>query len=139
MAAGALQAAFLRGLNVADINSEAIRVGRLRWHVQIGTRTQVASGDAELVDEFTILAKVWAEIEPVGAQTFLAGTQTDTPFTHRIFMRWLDWVDQTHVVIRNSKRPDSSTRLELFRVRRVGELAGRKRFLMIEAEQEMRR
>ena len=81
---------------------------------------------------------VHADIQPIGAQTFYLGMQTDRPITHRIRIRWRDNIDQVHAVIRWTQRTDSTTRMEVFRVRRVAELLGRKRFLSLECQQESR-
>ena len=88
------------------------------------------------IDETIIGVTVHADVQAVGGLTFWGAEQTDTPITHRIFMRWHDYLDQTKVVVRDTLRPDSTTRREIFRVRRMKELGGRKRFVMIEAELE---
>jgi len=62
----------------------------------------------------------------------------DTPITHRIVIRWLDWIDTTHVILRNTTRPNGSVRSEIFRIRRMKEIDGRQRFLELECEQESR-
>jgi len=131
--------------------SEAVEIGRLRWPVYLATRQQAAQVAGTGIDEtFRDLQRVMADVQPVGALTFWgvadsaggpAGgngglMQTDAPFTHRIFVRWLDSLDQTQVVFRATQRRDGSTRTERFRVRRIKELGGRKRFVLIEAQLE---
>lgn len=82
---------------------------------------------------------VHADIQPIAPMTFVAGQQTDRPITHRIIIRWLDWLDQTWVIIRRTTRPDDQTkRQEVYRVRRVAEIEGRKRFLELLVELEGR-
>lgn len=70
--------------------------------------------------------------------TFLTGQQTDRPITHRVMIRWLDWLDERYVIIRRSLRPDQSARDEVFRIRKIGEVEGRKRFMELLVEQESR-
>lgn len=113
-------------------------IGSLRWPVVIAARRNEPLDAGGLNDEFVDVLKVQADIRPLGPMTFRLGVQTDTPATHRIWIRWLDWVDTNHVIIRRTKRPDGTTRSELFRIRRYSEYEGRKRFLEIEAEQEER-
>ena len=61
----------------------------------------------------------------------------DTPVTHLIRLRWADYVETTNVIMRTTTRPtDGTLRTELYRVRRVKELAGRKRFIELECELE---
>ena len=82
--------------------------------------------------------RVNASIKPVGPMTFYGAAQVDTPVTHKIAMRWLDWIDTRHVIIRETLRLDGTTRREIFRIRRVMESDGRKRFIEMECEQEKR-
>ena len=117
----------------------AVRIGSLRWQVVIAARAQYPDPDSpgiieSLADEQTVRA----DIQPIGAMTFYAAEQVDTPLTHRIVIRWLDWVDATHVVFRVTKRPDGSNMIERFRVRRVMPLDGRQRFLRMDCELEQR-
>jgi head-tail adaptor len=113
-------------------------IGSLRWPVTVLTRKQIPSGTATIT-EFPVDAyQTHADVQPIGAMTFYAGQQTDRPITHRITMRWLDWIDETHAIIRNTTRLDGTIRTETFRIRRVKEVDGRKRLIEIEAELEMR-
>lgn len=137
-----------------------VDIGRLRWRVTLAERVQTpqiapgpttatligtgitetlaGSDDLEAVGvpENTVGITVHADVQAVGGLTFWGAEQTDTPITHRIFMRWHDYLGQTKVVVRDTLRPDGTTRREIFRVRRIKELGGRKRFVMIEAELE---
>lgn len=112
-------------------------IGRdLRWRVDVVQRSQTPDGVSGVTETNTVVATVWVGIEAVGAVTFWAGQQVDTPITHRITLRWLDYLDNTHAIVRATTTPDGSTRTEVFRVRRVREIEGRKRFALIEAELE---
>ncbi|NPD67295.1 hypothetical protein HN018_06870 [Lichenicola cladoniae] len=120
--------------------AEGVEIGRLRWRVLLATREQYAqmNGGAGIDEVLEDLQPVQADVQPVGAMTFwgLAGEQVDGPITHRIFIRWVDYLDNKQVVIRRSKRRDGTARTELFRVRRVREITGRKRFVILEVELE---
>lgn len=109
----------------------------MRWLVTLATRYQAPAADGAGIEE-TVAERVvvYADIQAVGAITLWDAQQTDTPITHRIFMRWHDYLDQTKVVLRSSTRPGGKVRTEVFRVRRIKELGGRKRFVLIEAEME---
>jgi head-tail adaptor len=114
-----------------------VAIGRLRWPVRIATRQQVADpNSAGILEILTKIVPLHADIQPIGALTFYAGVQVDTPVTHRITLRWLDWVDTSCVVFRLTIRADGSNRIERFRVRRLAEVAGRKRFIQLDVELE---
>ena len=91
--------------------------------------------------------EVWADVQPIGPMTFWGSMQTETPVTHRITLRWVGYIDNTWVVIRTSAPPTQQPapqtdqgygqqRLEVFRVRRVLEIDGRKRFTGLDCELE---
>jgi len=113
-----------------------VPIGRLRWRVTIATRAQAPAPDGGIAETYTRLQTVRADVQPIGALTFWGAQQTDTPVTHRIALRWLDGIDNTQAILRDTIRADQSVRTEVFRIRRVQELNGRKRFLAIEAELE---
>lgn len=116
-----------------------VRIGQLRWPVTIATRTQVPDPFGPgLKDVLDALPTVHADIDPIGPLTFYAAAQTDRPVTHIVRMRWMDWIDTTCVIFRTTTRPDGTFRSEVFRVRRVKEDDGRKRFIDLECEQESR-
>ena len=115
-----------------------VEIGALRWPVDIAQRIQTASGTNTLEESLGPITRVMADVQPIGALTFYAGQQTDRPVTHRIRCRFLDWIDETYVIVRRTQRRDGTTRTEVFRIRRVKEIDGRKRFVEIEAEQESR-
>ena len=117
----------------------AVRIGSLRWRVVIATREQVADPDGTgLLENLAKMQTVRADVQPIGTMTFYAAEQVNTPVTHRIIIRWLDWVDTTHVIIRVTKRPDQSDMIERFRVRRSMAIDGRQRFLRLDCELEKR-
>ena len=120
------------------VPAPTIRVGRLRWPIIICRRPQEfdAPGGVSIFERFIEIQRVRADVQQVGALTFYGVEQVDTPFTHRIFIRWLSYLDQTNAILRETRLGDGSSRFEVFRVRRIGELGGRKRFAMIEAELE---
>ena len=117
----------------------AVRIGSLRWRVVLATREQAMDPSSSGILE-TIADKqtVRADVQPIGPLTFYAAEQVETPVTHKIIIRWLDWVDTTCVVFRVTKRPDESDMIERFRVRRVLPIDGRQSFLRMDCELEKR-
>ena len=120
---------------MADLTPQ---IGKLRWPVTIAKRVQAPSGNASISETLTTLLTVHANIQPLGPMTFVAGAQTERPITDRITIRWLDWLDLTHVIVRQTIRLDQTARLEVFRIRKIGEVDGRKRYLEILCELEIR-
>ena len=117
----------------------AVRIGSLRWEVTIATREQAPDPDSPGILEWLADRQtVRADVQPIGALTFYAAEQVETPVTHRIVIRWLDWIDTTHVIFRVTRRPDQSNMVERFRVRRTMPIDGRQRFLRIDCELEQR-
>jgi len=121
---------------MAEADSVAIK--RLRWPVRIATRQQLAQIDGPGIDEvLKDIQPVRADVQSLRAMTFwgVNGEQIDTPLTHAIVTRWLDYVTNDHIVVRTTFRRDGTPRTECFRVRRVREL-GRKQFTLLEVELE---
>lgn len=116
---------------------ESVAIGQLRWPVTIARRVQAPAADGVGVAETLrhVLA-TRARIDQLGATTYYGAAATDTPFTHKIWLRWLPWLDTRHVILRATEMPGGGYRSELFRVRRVGDWNGRKRFSYVEGEEE---
>lgn len=117
---------------------DGIRIGALRWPVTISKRTQATTPGSSIAETATAILNVHADIIAVTPSTFVGGIAIDRPVTHWIRMRWLDWIDETHVIQRRTKRLDGTWRVETFRIRRVKEWGGRKRFVECETELESR-
>lgn len=121
---------------------ESVRIGRLRWPLMLATRQQVAQIKGTGIDEsLTDLMQVRGDVQPVGALTFWGTNGTvqqtdDAPITHRIFLRWVDALLNSEVIIRNTILVDQRVRMEIFRIRRIKELGGRKRFVCVECQLE---
>jgi hypothetical protein len=119
---------------------ERIRVGQLRWPVRLVQRVQAAQASPEtgIIETPADPVMMHADIQPLGAMTFYGAiaADPDKPVTHRIIMRWTDYVDYTHAIERITNRPDGSQRVETFRVRRMYEIEGRKRFVCMESQLE---
>jgi hypothetical protein len=112
-------------------------IGALRWQVTLYRRDQVPGSGNAITEHLVPIATVHADIHPTYPSTFYLGVQVDTPVTHLIRLRWADYVETTNVVMRTTIRPsDSTNRSEIYRVRRVKEIAGRKRFCEMECELE---
>lgn len=112
-------------------------IGSLRWLVTLYRRDQSPGPNSAISENLVPIAKVHADIQPTYPGTFYGSAVVDTPVSHLIRMRWVDYVETIYVVMRTTTRPsDGTKRTELYRVRRVKELAGRKRFVELECEFE---
>jgi hypothetical protein len=114
-------------------------IGSLRWQVSLYTRPMDADPNSPGMTEDLVRVgpDVHADIQPTYPSTFYGSMQIERPITHLVRLRWLDYLDNVHVVFRTTVRPtDGTFRTECYRVRRCKELAGRKRFLEMEVELE---
>lgn len=113
-------------------------IGDLRWRVTIANRLQVPSTnpDAGITETYAALQSVHASIEPTRESTFYDSIAVDRPVSHRITMRWLDHIDVTQAILRTTTRKDGSLKTEVFRIRTIGEIGGRKRFITLSCELE---
>ena len=112
-------------------------IGALRWFVTLYSREQRPGRNTAISESLRPRARVHADIQPAYPSTFYLAAQTERPISHLIRLRWQDYVETTEVVIRTTIRPNDNTkRSELFRVRRVKEVGGRKRFAELECELE---
>lgn len=111
-------------------------IGSLRWPVQLRTNIQTPNTTTGIIETYTNTRTVYADVRPVGAITLYLGQQLGNDVTHRIAVRWIDYADTVDFVFRDTTRPDGTTRTERFRVRRVEEIEGRKRFAALYCELE---
>jgi hypothetical protein len=113
-------------------------IASLRWRVTLYRRDQYPDPNSDgLQDDFVPIATVQADVQPTYPSTFYNTAVVDTPVSHLIRTRWLDYIENTHIIARTTKRPNDGTyRTEIFRVRRLKEIAGRKRFAEFEVEFE---
>jgi head-tail adaptor len=123
---------------LVDESGGGVRIGRLRWLVTFVTRQQTPQVGGTGIDETPVQPRlVHAEITSVTDATFWGAAQTETPITHAITMRWQDYPDQTIAVVRSTNLPGGGVRTETFRVRKVSELGGRKRYVRLLCQLEM--
>lgn len=113
-------------------------IGELRWVVTLATRVQAPDGTTGISESYTNMVQTYAQITPIGLQTWLGSEQIDSPITHRIIIRYQDNIHFCDTVLREIHSPDGNPRQEIYRVRRVSEMDGRQRFVVIEAEVERR-
>ena len=112
------------------------RIGGLRWPVTIVERQQTAAPGGGITETPINGVFTRADIQKIGDGSFFLSVQTETPITTRIFVRWMDWIDTTHAIIRQSFRRDGSLRTDTYRIRKISEFEGRKQYLDILAELE---
>jgi len=115
----------------------SVGIGALRWQATLYRRDQAPGPNSAITETLVPLATVHADIQPTYPSTFYGSMQIDTPVTHLIRLRWADYVPTIDVIMRSTVRPtDNTIRTELYRVRRVKEIGGRKRFGELECELE---
>lgn len=114
-------------------------IGQLRHRIWIGERVADPLNDGGVYESIAQPRRFSAAIEPVGTMVFQNGAQTGEAITHRIKIRWTDFPQMHWVAWRETLRPDGSTRREIFKIKRVSEINGEKRFLLLEAELEIQR
>ena len=102
------------------------QIGELNRRVQIRRRTDEPFGDSDVVQTSAQQRPRWAKIEPVGSAVYAGSVQIDRKVTHRIYIRFLDGITDSHEVLYKT---------QLFAVRRVSDLNGAHRFTVLEAEE----
>lgn len=112
----------------------APRIGALRWPVEIVRIDQTPDAETGITETDNVVACVHADIQPTRASQFFGPVQVDTGITHQITIRFLDWLDNRHEIVRTTRLPDGAVRTERFRVWRVLDVDGRKRFQTLECE-----
>ncbi|WP_412526094.1 phage head closure protein [Burkholderia lata] len=101
-------------------------IGALDRRVQLRERRDYPYRDAEIESEFPKQRPRWAKIEPVGAAVYSGSVQIDEKVTHRIYLRYLDGITTDYEVV---------YREQVFRVKRVSDLNGARRFTVLEVEE----
>jgi len=113
-------------------------IGELRWLVTLATRAQSAQPDGTGINEDWIhLVQVHARIQAMRPVTYWTAMQTETPVSHVIRIRWVNVLSNTQAILRTTIMQSGEPRTEVYRVRRYMEVEGRKRFVDIEAQQEV--
>lgn len=102
------------------------KIGELDRRVLLRERRDYPYRDAEIESEFSEQRSRWAKIEPVGAAVYSGSVQIDDKVTHRVFLRYLDGVTSDYEVV---------YRGQVFRVKRVGDVNGVRRFSVLEVEE----
>jgi hypothetical protein len=123
--------------NPSGALASSVGIAALRWQVTLYRRDQAPGPNSAISESLVPIATVRADIQPTYPTTYYNSAQVDIPITHLVRLRWCDYVENTHVIMRTTTRPsDETSRTELFRVRRVKEVGGRKRFVELECELE---
>lgn len=111
--------------------------GELNRRVAIRRRTDIPASDMGLDSEFSEIKPRWAKIEPVGTAVYAAGVQTDNKLTHRIWIRALRGVSESHEVVHVQHLPGDPAYSvvpgsPVYRVKRNADLNGGRRFTLLE-------
>jgi head-tail adaptor len=113
----------------------------LRWRVTLAQRVQSPDSTVGINETWVGQIDLWASIKSVGALTFwgiTSAAQAERPVTHTIILRWIGYIDNTYAILRKTQFPaiGQPSRVEVFRIRRVTEWAGRKRWTVLDTELE---
>lgn len=115
-----------------------VDIHELRYPVYISRRLQVPNPTTGIIEWLVETVYIHAKIEPLYATTFYSAQETDRPITHMIWIRHLDWLGTTHVVLRDRILRSGVIQQDTYRIRRIKETAGRQRFMELEVEMEQR-
>lgn len=100
--------------------------GDLNRRITIRVRADLPADDQGLEPVFTDEKRRWAEIKPVGTAVYNAGLQLERKVTHRITFYLLEGVSEAHEVLHGQT---------LYRVRRVADMNGSRRYTVLEVEE----
>ncbi len=103
--------------------------GELRERIQFLLRVDVPTDDGDAAQTDTELWQCWGKMEPIGS-AYWGDTQTDERATHRFWVRWVDGhtdpASLSHGVV-------MQVRGRSYRITRVTDLNGIRKFVLIEA------
>jgi len=100
--------------------------GELDRRITLRLRTDIPALDQGLDSLFTDQKSRWAKIEPVGTAVYANGVQTDVKITHRVTFYYLKGMSESHEVVHGAT---------IYRVRRVADMNGNRRFTLLEVEE----
>lgn len=100
--------------------------GELNRRVNIRRRVDVPALDSGLDQTFPESMPRWAKIEPAGSAVYAGSVQIDDTVTHRITVRYLDGLSNAHEIVHGDR---------VYRVKRITDMNGARRFTVIEAEE----
>lgn len=100
--------------------------GELDRRILVRLRSDMPALDLGLDSVFTDQKRRWAKIEPVGTAVYANGVQTDAKITHRVTFYFLKGMSESHEVVHGAT---------IYRVRRVADMNGNRRFTLLEVEE----
>ncbi|VVD76386.1 hypothetical protein PEP31012_00864 [Pandoraea eparura] len=101
-------------------------IGELNQRIKISTRSDYPVLETDIASDYSGRRDRWAKIEPVGSAVYFGNAQTEVKVTHRI------WIRYEHGIDANVEVDDGQS---VYRVRRVSDLKGAKRFTVLEVEE----
>ena len=113
-------------MTVRDLTMREPSPGELDRRITLRLRTDIPAPDQGLDSLFTEEKKRWARIQPVGTAVYANGVQTDVKITHRVTFYYLKGMSEAHEVVHGGA---------VYRVRRVADMNGRRRFTLLEVEE----
>lgn len=100
--------------------------GELDRRITLRLRSDTPAPDQGLDSLFTDQKRRWAKIEPVGTAVYANGVQTEVKITHRVIFYYLKGMSDSHEVVHGGS---------IYRVKRVADMNGARRFTILEVEE----
>lgn len=100
--------------------------GELDRRITLRLRSDKPASDLGLDSLFTEQKRRWAKIEPVGTVVYAHGVQTEVKVTHRVILYYLKGLSEAHEIVHGGL---------IYRVKRVADMNGARRFTLIEVEE----
>ncbi|MCL9653566.1 head-tail adaptor protein [Pseudomonas protegens] len=100
--------------------------GEFDRRILIRLRSDKPAANLGVVPVFSTEKQRWAKIEPVGTAVYNAGVQVDNRVTHRVTLYLLAGMSEAHEVVYAGT---------IYRVRRVAEMNGGRRYTLLEVEE----
>ncbi|AMW34287.1 phage head closure protein [Haematospirillum jordaniae] len=107
----------MKAPDIGDLNQ---RIALLSWQ-------DCPDQETGLLALYRTEAEIWARVEPVGGAVYLGSQQIGQTITHRITMRWREGITAEHVIRHRGR---------CFRIRRITDLNGWRRFSVLDVEEE---
>ena len=118
---------------------KGIKLGDFRWNITLATRQSVPAEGGGFIDQIGNQRNdVPAAIEPIAGTRFFKAHQVFNDATHEVTIRYEDAVEMFDIIIRYSVEPDGREVQEIFHVKEMIDMDGRKQFLKIQCTLEQR-
>lgn len=81
----------------------SLSAGKLRHRVRLERLERSKDSNGDTVEEWTLVAEIWAAIEPLSAREFVASQAAQSQVSARITIRWRDDVRAAMRIVHGDK------------------------------------